>query len=88
MCVCVFLTENTVVTSAVVEVQQSAKLETRLKLDFKFDSLTLVLYSPAEVGTGVGVGVGAGTGVGGGRLWVRGRPWVVCYQLRWVIMLK
>ncbi|XP_041957413.1 vacuolar protein sorting-associated protein 13A isoform X2 [Alosa sapidissima] len=40
--------ENTVVISAVVEAHQSAKLETKLKLDFKFDSLTLLLYSPAE----------------------------------------
>ncbi|KAL2092597.1 hypothetical protein ACEWY4_012395 [Coilia grayii] len=39
---------NTVVTAAVVEVQEVAKPETKLKLNFKFDSLTLVLYSPAE----------------------------------------
>ncbi|KAJ8413943.1 hypothetical protein AAFF_G00065410 [Aldrovandia affinis] len=36
---------NTVVTAAVVETQKSTKLKTTLKLDFKFDSMTLVLYS-------------------------------------------
>ncbi|XP_048360331.1 intermembrane lipid transfer protein VPS13A [Sphaerodactylus townsendi] len=35
-----------VVTSAVVETRSSAKVKTTLKLDFQFDSLTLVLYSP------------------------------------------
>ncbi|KAJ8285413.1 hypothetical protein GJAV_G00026530 [Gymnothorax javanicus] len=39
---------NTVVTAAVVEPQRTAKLKTTLKLDFKFDSMTLVLYSPTE----------------------------------------
>ncbi|XP_047447117.1 vacuolar protein sorting-associated protein 13A isoform X3 [Mugil cephalus] len=39
---------NTVVTAAVVETQQSGKLKSKLKLDFKFDSMTLVLYSPNE----------------------------------------
>ncbi|XP_070690657.1 intermembrane lipid transfer protein VPS13A [Pempheris klunzingeri] len=37
---------NTVVTAAVVETQKSDKLKSTLKLDFKFDSMTLVLYSP------------------------------------------
>ncbi|XP_078141113.1 intermembrane lipid transfer protein VPS13A isoform X2 [Centroberyx gerrardi] len=37
---------NTVVTAAVVETQKSSKLKSTLKLDFKFDSMTLVLYSP------------------------------------------
>nr|XP_015222054.1 PREDICTED: vacuolar protein sorting-associated protein 13A [Lepisosteus oculatus] len=37
---------NTVVTAAVVESQKPTKLKTTLRLDFKFDSLTLVLYSP------------------------------------------
>ncbi|XP_071436909.1 intermembrane lipid transfer protein VPS13A isoform X1 [Pithys albifrons albifrons] len=36
----------TVVTSAVVELHSPVKIKTTLKLDFKFDSLTLVLYSP------------------------------------------
>uniref|UniRef100_A0A8D0LA51 VPS13-like middle region domain-containing protein n=1 Tax=Sphenodon punctatus TaxID=8508 RepID=A0A8D0LA51_SPHPU len=36
----------TVVTSAVVEMHSSVKTKTTLKLDFRFDSLTLVLYSP------------------------------------------
>uniref|UniRef100_A0A8V5GFH9 Uncharacterized protein n=1 Tax=Melopsittacus undulatus TaxID=13146 RepID=A0A8V5GFH9_MELUD len=36
----------TVVTSAVVELHSSMKIKTTLKLDFRFDSLTLVLYSP------------------------------------------
>ncbi|XP_061483494.1 intermembrane lipid transfer protein VPS13A isoform X2 [Rhineura floridana] len=35
-----------VVTSAVVEAHSSVKVKTTLKLDFQFDSLTLVLYSP------------------------------------------
>lgn len=39
---------NTVVTAAVVETQQNIKMKTTLKLDFKFDSMTLVLYSPQE----------------------------------------
>lgn len=39
---------NTVVTAAVVETQKPSKLKTTLKLDFKFDSMTLVLYSPNE----------------------------------------
>uniref|UniRef100_A0A8K9V736 Vacuolar protein sorting 13 homolog A n=1 Tax=Oncorhynchus mykiss TaxID=8022 RepID=A0A8K9V736_ONCMY len=39
-------TGNTVVTAAVVETQKSTKLKSTLKLDFKFDSMTLVLYSP------------------------------------------
>lgn len=39
---------NTVVTAAVVETQQNIKMKTTLKLDFKFDSMTLVLYSPDE----------------------------------------
>lgn len=39
---------NTVVTAAVVETQKSNKLKNTLKLDFKFDSMTLVLYSPNE----------------------------------------
>ncbi|XP_045891706.1 vacuolar protein sorting-associated protein 13A isoform X2 [Micropterus dolomieu] len=37
---------NTVVTAAVVETQKNNKLKTTLKLDFKFDSMTLILYSP------------------------------------------
>ncbi|XP_072290202.1 intermembrane lipid transfer protein VPS13A isoform X2 [Eucyclogobius newberryi] len=37
---------NTVVTAAVVESQKNAKLKTTLKLDFKFDSMTLVLFTP------------------------------------------
>ncbi|XP_026526945.1 vacuolar protein sorting-associated protein 13A [Notechis scutatus] len=37
---------TTVVTSAVVEMHSSVKVKTALKLDFQFDSLTLVLYSP------------------------------------------
>uniref|UniRef100_A0A8D2NA54 Vacuolar protein sorting 13 homolog A n=1 Tax=Zonotrichia albicollis TaxID=44394 RepID=A0A8D2NA54_ZONAL len=36
----------TVVTSAVVELHSPMKIKTTLKLDFRFDSLTLVLYSP------------------------------------------
>ncbi|XP_033475720.2 intermembrane lipid transfer protein VPS13A isoform X1 [Epinephelus lanceolatus] len=39
---------NTVVTAAVVEPQKSSKLKNTLKLDFKFDSMTLVLYSPND----------------------------------------
>ena len=39
---------NTVVTAAVVEPHKSSKLKNTLKLDFKFDSLTVVLYSPNE----------------------------------------
>uniref|UniRef100_H3DEF0 Vacuolar protein sorting 13 homolog A n=1 Tax=Tetraodon nigroviridis TaxID=99883 RepID=H3DEF0_TETNG len=39
---------NTVVTAAVVETQQNIKLKTTLKLDFKFDSMMVVLYSPQE----------------------------------------
>ncbi|XP_041643525.1 vacuolar protein sorting-associated protein 13A isoform X2 [Cheilinus undulatus] len=39
---------NTVVTSAVVETQKSSRLKITLKLDFKFDSMTLILYSPNE----------------------------------------
>uniref|UniRef100_A0A9J8AM67 Vacuolar protein sorting 13 homolog A n=1 Tax=Cyprinus carpio carpio TaxID=630221 RepID=A0A9J8AM67_CYPCA len=37
---------NTVVTAAVVEGQKTGKLKNTLKLDFKFDSMTIVLYSP------------------------------------------
>ncbi|XP_055079954.1 vacuolar protein sorting-associated protein 13A isoform X2 [Periophthalmus magnuspinnatus] len=37
---------NTVVTSAVVEAQTNVKHKTTLKLDFKFDSMTLVLFTP------------------------------------------
>uniref|UniRef100_A0A8C7Q7U3 Vacuolar protein sorting 13 homolog A n=1 Tax=Oncorhynchus mykiss TaxID=8022 RepID=A0A8C7Q7U3_ONCMY len=43
MCQCVC---NIVVTAAVVETQKSTKLKNILKVDFKFDSMTLVLYSP------------------------------------------
>lgn len=39
-------TNNTVVTAAVVEAQTTTKLKTTLKLDFKFDSMTLILFSP------------------------------------------
>uniref|UniRef100_A0A7N8X286 Vacuolar protein sorting 13 homolog A n=1 Tax=Mastacembelus armatus TaxID=205130 RepID=A0A7N8X286_9TELE len=39
-----FIVGNTVVTAAVVETQKSIKLKTTLKLDFKFDSMTVVLY--------------------------------------------
>ncbi|XP_029999909.1 intermembrane lipid transfer protein VPS13A isoform X2 [Sphaeramia orbicularis] len=39
---------NTVVTAAVVETHKNTKLKTTLKLDFKFDSMTLVLFSPNE----------------------------------------
>ncbi|XP_015249617.1 PREDICTED: vacuolar protein sorting-associated protein 13A isoform X2 [Cyprinodon variegatus] len=42
-------TGNTVVIAAVVETQKHSKPRTTtLKLDFKFDSMTLVLYSPNE----------------------------------------
>lgn len=34
------------VTSAVVELHSPVKAKTTLKLDFQFDCLTLVLYSP------------------------------------------
>ncbi|XP_057213558.1 vacuolar protein sorting-associated protein 13A isoform X4 [Triplophysa rosa] len=37
---------NTVVIAAVVEGQKTGKLKNTLKVDFKFDSMTLVLYSP------------------------------------------
>ncbi|KAJ8005978.1 hypothetical protein DPEC_G00123500 [Dallia pectoralis] len=37
---------NTVVTAAVVEPQKATKLKNTLKLDFRFDSMTLVMYSP------------------------------------------
>ncbi|KAM4616365.1 intermembrane lipid transfer protein VPS13A [Polymixia lowei] len=37
---------NTVVTAAVVETQKNSKLKNTLKLDFKFDSMKLVVYSP------------------------------------------
>ncbi|XP_075995110.1 intermembrane lipid transfer protein VPS13A isoform X2 [Genypterus blacodes] len=37
---------NTVVTAAVVESQKNSKMKTTLKIDFKFDSMTLVLFSP------------------------------------------
>uniref|UniRef100_A0A673CR84 Vacuolar protein sorting 13 homolog A n=1 Tax=Sphaeramia orbicularis TaxID=375764 RepID=A0A673CR84_9TELE len=36
------------VTAAVVETHKNTKLKTTLKLDFKFDSMTLVLFSPNE----------------------------------------
>lgn len=40
---------NTVVTAAVVETQKNSKLrKNTLKLNFKFDSLTVVLYSSNE----------------------------------------
>ncbi|KAM9475939.1 intermembrane lipid transfer protein VPS13A isoform 2-T2 [Clarias gariepinus] len=42
---------TTVVTSAVVEGQKSAKLKSTLKLHFKFDSMTLVLYSSSGAET-------------------------------------
>ncbi|MEQ2310370.1 hypothetical protein AMECASPLE_008153, partial [Ameca splendens] len=41
-------TGNTVVIAAVVETQKHTKLKTTLKLDFKFDSMTVVLHSPNE----------------------------------------
>ncbi|XP_078809182.1 intermembrane lipid transfer protein VPS13A isoform X3 [Oryzias latipes] len=37
---------NIVVTAAVVETQKYVKLKTTLKLEFKFDSMTVVLHSP------------------------------------------
>lgn len=37
---------NIVVTAAVVETQKCVKLKTTLKLEFKFDSMTVVLHSP------------------------------------------
>uniref|UniRef100_A0A4W6GBL2 Vacuolar protein sorting 13 homolog A n=1 Tax=Lates calcarifer TaxID=8187 RepID=A0A4W6GBL2_LATCA len=37
---------NTVVIAAVVETQKNSKLKNTLKLDFKFDSMTLVVFSP------------------------------------------
>uniref|UniRef100_A0A3B3UNQ2 Vacuolar protein sorting 13 homolog A n=1 Tax=Poecilia latipinna TaxID=48699 RepID=A0A3B3UNQ2_9TELE len=39
---------NTVVIAAVVETQKHSKLKTTLKLSFKFDSMTLVLFTPNE----------------------------------------
>uniref|UniRef100_A0A3B4Z564 Vacuolar protein sorting 13 homolog A n=1 Tax=Stegastes partitus TaxID=144197 RepID=A0A3B4Z564_9TELE len=39
---------NTVVIAAVVETQTNSKLKTTLKVDFKFDSMTVVVYSPNE----------------------------------------
>uniref|UniRef100_A0AAQ6A429 Vacuolar protein sorting 13 homolog A n=1 Tax=Amphiprion ocellaris TaxID=80972 RepID=A0AAQ6A429_AMPOC len=39
---------NTVVTAAVVETQKNSKLKSTLKVDFKFDSMTVVVYSPNE----------------------------------------
>ncbi|XP_023200047.1 vacuolar protein sorting-associated protein 13A isoform X2 [Xiphophorus maculatus] len=39
---------NTVVIAAVVETQKHSKLKTTLKLNFKFDSMTLVLFIPKE----------------------------------------
>uniref|UniRef100_A0AAX7T6J3 Vacuolar protein sorting 13 homolog A n=1 Tax=Astatotilapia calliptera TaxID=8154 RepID=A0AAX7T6J3_ASTCA len=45
----IYLTCNTVVTAAVVETQKNSKLrKNTLKLNFKFDSLTVVLYSSNE----------------------------------------
>ncbi|KAG2465751.1 VP13A protein, partial [Polypterus senegalus] len=38
---------TTVITAAVVEAQKPARLKSTLKLNFQFDSLTLVLYSSA-----------------------------------------
>uniref|UniRef100_A0A3P8WHN6 Vacuolar protein sorting 13 homolog A n=1 Tax=Cynoglossus semilaevis TaxID=244447 RepID=A0A3P8WHN6_CYNSE len=40
--------ENTVVTAAVVETQQNVMVKSTLKLDFKFDSMTLIMYSPND----------------------------------------
>ncbi|KAG7265616.1 hypothetical protein CRUP_015738 [Coryphaenoides rupestris] len=40
-------TGNTVVTAAVVETQKITKLKDSLKLNFKFDSMTVVLYQTA-----------------------------------------
>lgn len=39
---------NTVVTAAVVEGQKTSKLKIALKLNCKFDSMTLALFSPNE----------------------------------------
>lgn len=39
---------NTVVIAAVVETHKNCKMKNTLKLDFMFDSMTLVLYSPNE----------------------------------------
>lgn len=39
---------NTVVTAAVVEAHKTTKLKEALKLDCKFDSMTLVLFTPNE----------------------------------------
>ncbi|XP_053725885.1 vacuolar protein sorting-associated protein 13A isoform X1 [Synchiropus splendidus] len=39
---------NTVVTAAVVENQKNSKLKSTLKLDFKFDSMSLVLFIPGN----------------------------------------
>uniref|UniRef100_A0A3Q1GUY5 Vacuolar protein sorting 13 homolog A n=1 Tax=Acanthochromis polyacanthus TaxID=80966 RepID=A0A3Q1GUY5_9TELE len=36
------------VTAAVVETQKNSKLKNTLKVDFKFDSMTVVVYSPNE----------------------------------------
>lgn len=41
-------TGNTVVIAAVVETQKHCKLKTTLKLNFTFDCMTVVLYSPNE----------------------------------------
>ncbi|XP_061671891.1 vacuolar protein sorting-associated protein 13A isoform X2 [Syngnathoides biaculeatus] len=38
---------NTVVTAAVVETQKSIRLKTNMKLDFKIDSMALILFKPA-----------------------------------------
>lgn len=46
--ICARFIGNTVVTAAVVETQQSIKMKTTLKLDFKFDSMMLVLCSSQE----------------------------------------
>uniref|UniRef100_A0A4W6GB83 Vacuolar protein sorting 13 homolog A n=1 Tax=Lates calcarifer TaxID=8187 RepID=A0A4W6GB83_LATCA len=40
------VSSNTVVIAAVVETQKNSKLKNTLKLDFKFDSMTLVVFSP------------------------------------------
>uniref|UniRef100_A0A8C5DBC6 Vacuolar protein sorting 13 homolog A n=1 Tax=Gouania willdenowi TaxID=441366 RepID=A0A8C5DBC6_GOUWI len=42
------VSSNTVVTAAVVETHNTNRLKTTLKLEFKFDSMTLVLYSPID----------------------------------------
>nr|XP_033782936.1 vacuolar protein sorting-associated protein 13A isoform X2 [Geotrypetes seraphini] len=44
---------TTVVTAAVVETYASVKVKTTLKLDFRFDSLTLNLYSPHKSQAGL-----------------------------------